>query len=127
MDEVKKKPKAKVIIIGVALFAGFFFLVGSCDSRGGRAIRAVKEVLKAPASADFQGTTVFWEEGDRSLVHVMVDASNSFNAKIRATYCVCLRKENGMQVPKFVRECQVDPDNKNDIYRQIQISSCMGY
>lgn len=108
-----------VVVIAVAV------ILKSCDAREGKAIIAVKGVLKSPATADFQGTKVMWEEGDRTLVHVAVDAQNSFGAKLRNEFCVCLRKQSGIQEPKFVRECKVDPSNR--ITFSGEIASCTLY
>lgn len=55
------------------------------------AIGLVEERLKAPATAQFHLPKIIEKELDQYLVHVIVDAQNTYGALIRSSYCVTLR------------------------------------
>jgi hypothetical protein len=79
---------------------------------------AVTDRLKAPMSANWVSTEVLDYKGNRYVVHVVVDAMNSFGAYLRNSYCVVLtldmkkRKIYFINEALGVQECNREPTEK---------------
>lgn len=95
-----------------------FFVFGCALSPEERAVSAAKtliaEYLKAPSTAKYQSTKIIEQNGQYYLIHVIVDAQNSFGAMIRGNYLVCIELTEGNRFkfnPNFaVQECSNPPD-----------------
>jgi len=106
-----------LIIIGTAIIGFGITLAlpgGTLDDRGksGEARLAcqdfVRDMLKAPATADFSGplnTVVMRDGDDEYIVNGTVDAENSFGAKLRSTYhCELAYRNNAWTGERIVVE-----------------------
>lgn len=68
--------------------------------------RLVKNELKAPSTADFRNVEQIWKSDSSFAVLVEVDAENSYGAKLRDTFCVCLSKD--LKKSKIHKGCTKD-------------------
>lgn len=78
---------------------------------------AVSERLKSPGTANWVSTRVLDHKNGKFLVHVVVDATNSFGGYIRGAYCVVLtldmkKKDTYFINPVFgIQECSRSPND----------------
>ena len=112
---MNKIMECKVIIL---LISFTFYVFGCALSSEERAVASAKtlvaEYLKAPSTAQYQSIKNIDQSGQYYLIHVIVDAQNSFGAMIRSNYLVCIELTEGNRF-RFnanfaVQECSNPPD-----------------
>jgi len=94
----------------------------SANPEDERATSAAKTLvyknLKAPATARWASATVVARKPPRFVVHVLVDAQNSFGALIRSSYLVAVTLEGGEQFSfmpmSALQECS-DPPSEAEV------------
>jgi hypothetical protein len=86
--------RTKYIIGFIALYVLWFFTWNSKDSHAISCAKSmVEEYLKAPTTASFFKTEVVGNKENFYVVYVVVDAENSFGAKVRGSYLAAMKIE----------------------------------
>ncbi|MBI2058849.1 MAG: hypothetical protein HYT87_03685 [Nitrospirae bacterium] len=102
-------------IVGRSLTAVLLVLLQGCRGKteSGPVVEAkkvVSEYLKAPSTARWVSASIADQAPPQYIVHVVVDAQNSFGAMIRNSYCVYVRLgEGGKLDTSDPNECSTPP------------------
>lgn len=93
LKRISFRRELRIFAITSPFVLALCYWVSRADEDGAKVVLA--DTLEAPSSANYISFETVAKEGDWKMVHVVLDAQNSFGAMLRKSLCVTYRFEDG--------------------------------